>query len=235
MAERCKKKDKIGNEWMSASQYKRALKKDFNVVTTVQTIYTACVDFKIGDRHCQTLFGKKAYNYTQSVIAFLEMSPKLMPNKFKDKVKKFKEALKESALKTLPASTISREDSKSLGDDSDDEDDLSVSEEKAKHERIKRERAQFEFDVIKGNYLDIETVGAILQTVAIETRQSMHSIRPRIRGILAAKTSEHEIDLLLGTEIDASLDHLTKLDEITDGTFEEAEEKRRQKDEGEEK
>lgn len=224
--ERCTFKDKSDHEWMKVTQYQDALLDDFNISVSHSLISLARSGGKLNPKYCEKMLGKNLINYTASVPEFLDTHPNIAPPNLPQALKQWTKKLSVKATdsmetRIIPDTKVPAEKPKYDMDAEDDDDDLelSVSLEKAKHERIKREKAEFEFDIFKGQYINIGDVDGILQQIAIETRQSSKAMIPRIASILASMVDVHEIKALLEKETDVALNHINRLDDIIDGTF----------------
>ena len=99
-----------------------------------------------------------------------------------------------------------------------DDDELSISREKALHERIKRKKAELEYAIFEGKYIHVDDVESAINVIAVETRQALYSIIPRIRNILAAESDYHKVDEILTSEMEDALVKLDELNELKTGT-----------------
>ena len=224
MTERCLVKDKSSNEWMTIAQFVRAIMIDFNVKISNTLVSSAKKNGKLHQKYRMRKLGKNCINYTQAVIPFLEVHPNIAPANFKLLAKEWRAKLPKEAKVTIkpPLDT-------SPADDEENFDDLSVTIEKARHEKIKREKAEFEFEIFKGNYIHVDDVAQVLQTIGIETRQAVKAVIPRSATILAATDTPHKIRQILEDETDIALGSMERLDDILDGSFQ-AKEQQKQLD-----
>lgn len=227
MSTRYLQKDKLGNEWMTIAQFVRAIMDDFDVKISNTLVSSAKKNGKLHEKYRKRKLGKNCINYTQAVIPFLEVHPNIAPANFKLLAKEWRNKLPKEAKATIKAPL----DSTSSDSDDEEFDDLSVAIEKAKHEKIKREKAEFEFEIFKGNYIHIDDVAQVLQTIAIETRQAVKAVIPRVATILAAADTPHKVRQILEDDTDVALNSLERLDDILDGSFQEKEQKKQLEEE----
>lgn len=225
---RCLTTDKSGNEWMTISQFVRAVQLDFDVKISNTLVSSAKKNGKLHEKYRKRKLGKNCINYTQAVIPFLELHPNIAPANLRLLAKEWRAKLPKEAKATVPLLVDS---SSSDSDDDQEFDDLSVAIEKARHEKIKREKAEFEFQIFKGNYIHIDDVAQVLQTIAIETRQSVKALIPRASTILSAADTPHKVRQILEEETDIALNSLERLDDILDGSFQKKEQEKQLKEE----
>lgn len=231
-------KDDAGCEWMMIAQYVRAIASDFGVDVSAGLISQDCKNKFISPDHMGVKVGKRCINYTASVIKFFENHPQIAPNRsaILEWQKKLPPAIRAETQKSADKVVIQKRGRLLLNDDKEKaqdeaDSDNSAALEKSKHERIKRKKAEFEFEIFKGNYIHIDDVTAVLSVIGIETRQSVKAIIPRVAEICAATQEAHAIRLLLDRETDVALSQLHRLDEILDGSFEATEAQRQKADE----
>jgi len=211
--------DSDGNEWMNGAQYTRAVSEDFKVSLTSTLVNNFRRQEKFNSIHLKNIAGKKCINYTQTVIQFLSSHPAICPEDFATKAKEWRKKLKPKAKKTIPSNIKVPGTNKK--DDKEDDYDASTSIvlEKAKHEKIKRETAQLQLDIAKAKYIQIDEVLPALQTIAIEVRQSVKAIIPRVAAIVASINDVHEIRKILDEETNVALNHTERIEQIVDGTY----------------
>jgi len=207
--------DKDGNEWMNVAQYTRAIFMDFDVKISQTLISLFRKKKKFDSIYLKKIAGKNCINYTQTVIYFLSSHPAICPENFEKVANDWKKKLKPVAKKTIgkikPLKIKDPEDDYAAA--------TSVTVEKAKHEKIKRQKAEFEFEILQGNYMHLDDLVPLLQTIAIETRQAVKAMIPRATPILAAINDIHETRKILEEETDTALNHVGRITDIIDGTY----------------
>ena len=218
--------DKDGNEWMNVAQYTRAIFMDFDTKLSQTLISLYRKKERFNSIYLQKKAGKNCINYTQTVIDFLSSHPAICPENFEKVANDWKKKLKPTAKKTIgKVKAVTKEDP-----DDDYAATSSVAIEKAKHEKIKRQKAEFEFDIMQGNYMHLDDLVPLLQTIAIETRQAVKALIPRATPILAAINDIHETKKILDEETDTALNHIERIPQIIDGTYQEQVAEQQQKE-----
>jgi len=234
MADRNILVDTNGCEWMQISQYVRALEEDFDVVVTSTTVSLDIRQKRIPAMHVRKTRGRNTVNYTLTVKNFFELHPKFAPSDFENVMAEWQKTLPASAKKLLKSGTEKIKKDYGIGEGKDGEDqteeELSAAEEKRLAEKIKRQRLEFEFDVMKGQYIHLDDLIPALQTIAIETRQAVESMIPRVTPLLAPMTDPHKIRELLTKECRIALQNSERVEELMDGSFQENEEQRQQEE-----
>lgn len=220
-------KDADGHEWMQIAQFVRAIEQDFSVSVSSGLVSADCRTNVIAKEHRAVKVGKRCINYTLAAVPFLDAHPQIRPAQ--SVIDKWKASLPPEIRSVVSNPQAQKKSGRLvLNDDEEDDvtesDDASVAAEKAKHERIKRKKAEFEFEIFKGNYIHIDDAAAILATIAVETRQAVKALIPRCAEICASLSSPHEVRDLLERETDTSLSHLHRLDQILDSSFKQGDE-----------
>jgi len=85
---------------------------------------------------------------------------------------------------------------------------------KLHREQLAIDKAEMEMKIARGHLLEIDTVGAILSTIAIETRQALLAIPARVGPLVAAEKDPVKVLKMLDEEIAQALENLGKLFEI---------------------
>jgi hypothetical protein len=210
--------DGNGHEWMTITQYKYALLEDFQIKVSSTAISYGKDNGKILKKYLKNIFGKPCINYTLSVLNFIEQSAKIFPDNFTASKKKFISKWKLSSPSVTPPEIKQPEPSEP---EKESDENISITIEKAKHEQIKRKKAELEFSIFEGKTIFLHDAIPALQTIGIETRQAVFAIIPRIKTILAAETDPYKVGLLLDKEFAIALDKTSMIDAIITGLFEE--------------
>lgn len=90
--------------------------------------------------------------------------------------------------------------------------DYSLNQIREKKERLAVEKADLELKIARGKVLDVETVAGFLSTVAIETRQALLAIPPRVAPLVAAERDPVVVARLLESELYQALENLAKIE-----------------------
>ncbi|MEN1985271.1 hypothetical protein [Paenibacillus hubeiensis] len=91
---------------------------------------------------------------------------------------------------------------------------ISLAEEKAAHEQIKKEMAMLELQKLRG---DLHTTGDVLDAwgeLVVAFRERLQGLPPRIAGTVAHMNDEKEVRIKLETLIDEALTELAKYDPL---------------------
>jgi len=82
---------------------------------------------------------------------------------------------------------------------------------KIQKERLAIEKAEMELKIARGRLLEVDVVSVFLSTLAVETRQALLAIPPRVAPIIAAERDPRAVSRLLESEIAQALEALGKL------------------------
>ncbi|MGG4497690.1 hypothetical protein [Brevibacillus reuszeri] len=94
---------------------------------------------------------------------------------------------------------------------------VSLRDEKAEHERIKKEIAQLELDEMRGNLHTTQDVQEAWADLIVEFRKRLVSLPPRLSAQFAFINDEKKIKLLLADEITTALQALAQYDPAAEG------------------
>ncbi|MBY0088106.1 hypothetical protein [Brevibacillus brevis] len=94
---------------------------------------------------------------------------------------------------------------------------VSFRDEKAEHERIKKEIAQLELDEMRGNLHTTQDVQEAWADLIVEFRKRLMALPPRLAAQFAFISDEKKIKLLLTEEITTALHALAQYDPAAEG------------------
>jgi len=94
---------------------------------------------------------------------------------------------------------------------------ISYRDEKAEHERIKKEIAQLELEEMRGNMHTTQDVQEAWADLIVEFRKRLVSLPPRLAAQLAFINDEKKIKTLLEAEITTALQVLAQYDPVKEG------------------
>ena len=83
---------------------------------------------------------------------------------------------------------------------------------KLKKEKLTAEKLDLELRIARGRSLDVEAVGIFLYNLAVDTRQALLAIGPRLAPLVAAEKDPVAVARMIEAEIYRALDKLVALD-----------------------